>query len=82
MAATDVDDWLSGMLIGAEIRAALAWARDAGIETTRVRIIGNDKLAARYATALAHAGVSTAQGDRHAAARGLWRIATQAGLLH
>jgi len=82
MAATDVDDWLSGVLIGTEISAALAWTRDVGIDVTRVRIIGNDTLAARYATALAHAGVTTEHGDRHAAARGLWRIATRAGFLH
>jgi len=82
MAAVDIDEWLSGVLIGAEIGAALAWARDASIAATRVRIIGNDQLAPRYATALARAGVSTEQGDRHAAARGLWRIAKQAGLLH
>ena len=31
---------------------------------------------------LARAGVATDMADRHAAARGLWRIATQAGLLH
>jgi hypothetical protein len=35
----------------------------------RVRIIVNDTLAARYATALAHAGVTTEHGDRHAAAQ-------------
>lgn len=80
--ANDVDDWLSGVLIGAEIRAALAWAREVGIDGARVRIIGDDRLASRYRTALAHAGVATEQADRHAAARGLWRIATQAGLLH
>jgi 2-dehydro-3-deoxygalactonokinase len=82
MAASDIDDWLSGVLIGAEIRAALAWARDGGVDATRVRIIGDDKLASRYQTALSHAGVETEQADRHAAARGLWRIAAQAGLLH
>jgi 2-dehydro-3-deoxygalactonokinase len=82
MEASDVDDWLSGLLIGTEIRAALSWARHGDIDASRVRIIGDDKLASRYRTALAHAGVATEQADRHAAARGLWRIAAQAGFLH
>jgi 2-dehydro-3-deoxygalactonokinase len=82
MTGSEVPDWLSGVLIGAEIRAALAWAREERTGTARVRIIGEDDLAARYGNALARAGVATDMGDRHAAARGLWRIATQAGLLH
>ena len=80
--SNDVDDWLSGVLIGDEIRAALAWSTDRGTDASRVRIIGDDRLAARYETALAQAGVAIERGDRHAAARGLWRIARQAGLLH
>ena len=82
LASNDVDDWLSGVLIGDEIRAALAWSTDRGTDASRVRIIGDDRLAARYETALAKAGVAIERGDRHAAARGLWRIARQAGLLH
>jgi 2-dehydro-3-deoxygalactonokinase len=82
LGADDVDDWLSGVLIGDEIRAALVWSTDSGLEARRVRIIGDDKLAARYEAALAHAGVATERANRHAAAHGLWRIAAQAGLLH
>ena len=82
MTGSEVGDWLSGVLIGAEIRAALAWAREERTGTARVRIIGDDHLAARYENALARGGVATDMADRHAAARGLWRIATQAGLLH
>jgi 2-dehydro-3-deoxygalactonokinase len=82
LAADDVDDWLSGVLIGDEIRAALVWSTDSGLEARRVRIIGDDKLAARYDAALVHASVATERADRHAAAHGLWRIAAQAGLLH
>ena len=80
LAPTAVDDWLSGLLIGREIADALAWASAAG--ATRVRIIGNNLLADRYAAALAVAGVTAERGDRNAAARGLWRIAGHAGLLH
>ena len=82
LAANDVDDWLSGVLIGDEVRAAIAWSKDRAGDAVRVRIIGDDKLAARYAAALRHVGIATEQADRHAAARGLWRIAGEAGLLH
>jgi len=82
LAASDVDDWLSGVLIGDEIRAALVWSTDSGLDARRVRIIGDDKLAARYETALAQADIATERADRHAAAHGLWRIAGRAGLLH
>jgi 2-dehydro-3-deoxygalactonokinase len=78
----DVAEWLSGLLIGREIRDALAWARAAGVAGDRVRIIGSDALASRYAGALAVAGVSVERGAADAAAHGLWRIAGQAGLLH
>ena len=80
--ACDVDDWLSGALIGAEIRAARAWADGAGIGASRARIIGNDSLSARYEAALARAGIATDRVNAQAAARGLWRIARQAGLVH
>jgi 2-dehydro-3-deoxygalactonokinase len=79
---SDVADWLSGLLIGREVRDALAWARAAGLPADRVRIIGSDALATRYACALALADVAAERGVADAAAHGLWRIAGQAGLLH
>ena len=82
LAGADVADWLSGLLIGREIRDALAWARANGAGADRVRIIGSDGLAARYATALRQAGSDAERGASDAAARGLWRIAGQAGLIH
>jgi 2-dehydro-3-deoxygalactonokinase len=82
MQTADVDDWLSGVLIGAEIRAARAWAHEEGVNPARVRIIGDDRLVARYEAALARAAMNAERADRHAAARGLWRIAAQANLLH
>jgi len=82
LAGADVADWLSGLLIGREIRDALAWARANGAGADRVRIIGSDALAARYATALRQAGIDAERGASDAAARGLWRIAGQAGLIH
>ena len=79
--APAVDEWLSGVLIGAEIRDATAWAQESAVDATHVRVIGDDALVARYASALALAGVMADHGDPHAAARGLWRIAGQAGLV-
>ena len=82
LAGGDVADWLSGLLIGREIRDARAWSRSAGHAADRVRIIGSDALATRYAMALAFAGITAERGVPAAAAHGLWRIAGQAGLLH
>ena len=82
LAPGDVAGWLSGLVIGREIRDARAWAARIGAPTTRVRIIGSDALSDRYAAALAQAGIDADRGARDAAARGLWRIAGQAGLIH
>jgi 2-dehydro-3-deoxygalactonokinase len=82
LAPRDVAEWLSGLLIGREIREARIWAHAAGTADARVRIIGSDVLAERYASALAQAGLTADRGASDAAARGLWRIAGQAGLLH
>jgi 2-dehydro-3-deoxygalactonokinase len=78
---TDVGDWLSGALIGCEVRAARTWAQQRGADASRVRVIGGDALVARYAVALEQAGVEAEAGAAHAAARGLFRIARRAGLV-
>jgi 2-dehydro-3-deoxygalactonokinase len=77
----EVADWLSGLLIGREIRAARAWAVRTGIDTARVRVIGSDALAERYELALADAGMLSERGADDAAAHGLWRIAQRAGIV-
>ena len=77
----DVADWLSGLLIGREVRAARAWAVRAGVDASTVRIIGSDALTERYDLALADAGVLAERGEPDAAAAGLWRIAQRAGLV-
>ena len=76
-----VPDWLSGALIGHEIGAARQWARDHGVDATRVRVIGSDSLVARYTAALGQAGVAADAGPSDAAVRGLIRIADRAGYL-
>ncbi len=81
LAPDDVADWLSGLLIGREIRAAREWARRAGADPGSVRIIGDGTLPERYAQALADAGIVAETGQPDAAAHGLWRIALHAGLV-
>jgi 2-dehydro-3-deoxygalactonokinase len=81
LASDEVTDWLSGLLIGREIRAARVWASRAGIDPSIVRIIGSDALVERYDVALGDAGVLAERADDDAAVRGLWRIARRAGLL-
>jgi len=82
LAPDDVADWLSGLLIGREIRTARTWALRAGYDASRVRVIGADGLAERYVAALALLDVGAERGPPQSAARGLWRIALAADLLH
>jgi len=77
----EVADWLSGLLIGRELRAARAWALRAGIDPSVVRIIGSDALVERYELAMTDAGMLAQRGTADAAAHGLWRIAVRAGIV-
>jgi 2-dehydro-3-deoxygalactonokinase len=81
LAADDVSDWLSGLMIGREVRDARAFARTHGYDELRVRLVGEDALVARYAAALAQSGAAVLPSPPHAAAAGLWRIASQAGIV-
>jgi len=77
----DVADWLSGMMIGREVRDARAWAHRHGCDVARVRLIGDDALVARYEGALIRADIAVERAHPHAAAHGLWRIAVHAGIV-
>jgi 2-dehydro-3-deoxygalactonokinase len=81
LASEDVGDWLSGLLIGREIRAARGWAARAGVDASIVHVIGASALVERYALALAGAAMLAQRADDDAAARGLWRIAHRAGMV-
>jgi 2-dehydro-3-deoxygalactonokinase len=81
LASDDVADWLSGLLIGREIRAARTWALRAGVDASIVRIIGSDALAERDDLAHGDAGALAERGHDDAAAIGLWRIAERAGIV-
>jgi 2-dehydro-3-deoxygalactonokinase len=81
LAGHEVADWLSGVMIGREVRNARTWAHRHHYDGARVRLIGEDALVARYAAALQHADVAVERADSRAAAHGLWRIAVQAGFV-
>ncbi len=81
LAPEGVADYLSGLLLGAEVAAARRWAARDAVEEGVVTLVGDAALCARYRRALALAGIKTASGPSDAAARGLWRIARQAGML-
>lgn len=69
-------DYLSGILIGAEIGGATA-----GHRPEAVALLGDDSLCARYEEALRIAGIASTRVPSGATTRGQWRIAAQAGLV-
>ena len=75
----DVPEWLSGFVIGREIRNARTWAQHAGDDASRVLVVGSDALAARYVAALRVSEVAATAGPPDAAATGLYLIACAAG---
>jgi 2-dehydro-3-deoxygalactonokinase len=82
LAAQGVSDYLSGLLLGAEIASALRWLEQSGVtEKIELTIVGEDALVERYRRALALADIDAKPGPLRAAARGLWRIANKAGMV-
>ena len=77
MRPEDVEDYLSGLLIGAEIKAAQVRG-DAGDTVT---IVGRTDLADRYETALAIAGMDSQRAPDDIVAMGHFLIARSAGLV-
>ena len=71
---------LSGVLIGAEVREALAADPHAGRDGPVV-LVGSSELAERYVKVLARAEVKAVRSAADAAARGLFQLAQLAGLL-
>jgi 2-dehydro-3-deoxygalactonokinase len=75
-AGNELPDFLSGMLIGAEV----ASARDGSHATAAVTLLGDGALCDRYARALGLAGITVQRAAREATTRGQWRVAVAAGL--
>jgi 2-dehydro-3-deoxygalactonokinase len=73
--ADALPDFLSGLLIGAEV----AGARRGGA-VAQVTLLGDGALCDRYARAMQIAGVAVQRGAAEATTRGQWRVARAAGL--
>jgi 2-dehydro-3-deoxygalactonokinase len=76
-------DYLSGLLIGHELAGleALLVQQQSSLAGKSLLLIGNDALCERYRLALAQFGCTQAALVQQATEHGLWRIATQAGLV-
>ncbi|MFM9197980.1 MAG: 2-dehydro-3-deoxygalactonokinase [Planctomycetia bacterium] len=72
-------DYLSGMLVGEEIRSAVAAHR--GRPLPAIVLIGDATLCGRYHEAVAAFGVTQARVLGDSAAAGLWQVAGVAGLV-
>ena len=76
-----VADYLSGLLLGAEVAAGRRWLETHAVTGGSVILVGEAALCERYRRALALAGIEAAAGVPDAAARGLWRIARHSGMV-
>ena len=76
LAEDDAGEYLSGLLIGAEIAEARRF-----FPGEEPHVAGAEALVARYLAAFEALGVSARAAPRRAAARGLFRIARDGGLL-
>ena len=65
--------FLSGLVIGTEIRAAGPSPEEA--DQAPIVLIGDQGLVSLYQSALHHLGLATELADRHATAQGLWLLA-------
>lgn len=72
-------DYLSGLLIGEELRSALA--RSPAAAGTRLVLIGDATLCERHRLALAECGIHDVRVANETGPAGLWRIARAAGLV-
>jgi 2-dehydro-3-deoxygalactonokinase len=79
IAACATRDYLSGLLVGDEIRAGLAFTQDEG--DVPVALVGEAELSRRYATAFSILGLPEPRMIGNTAAEGLCRLARAAGLI-
>ncbi|MGF6756479.1 2-dehydro-3-deoxygalactonokinase [Paraburkholderia sp. GAS42] len=83
LASIEQPDYLSGLLIGHELAGleAVLMQQQNSLAGKSLLLIGNEALCERYRLALAQFGCTQAALVQHATEHGLWRIATQAGLV-
>lgn len=75
----ELPDYLSGLLLGHELRAGLAWRAASGLADAPLQLVGEPALCARYALALQRFEQDHETPLPNTAADGLWRIAARAG---
>jgi 2-dehydro-3-deoxygalactonokinase len=81
LSAQDSPGYLSGLLIGSEIREALAALKARSVTPSDAVLVGAPALTALYAFALKRAGISTSVAGEDCCAHGLFRIARMSGLV-
>lgn len=81
MAPDGLADYLSGLLIGHELRAALPWRARAGLGAAPLALVGAPTLCARYAQALGHFGAAAPRVLGNVAPAGLVALARAAALV-
>ena len=81
LAPEGVADYLSGLLLGAEVAGARSWIERQSARGLPVTLIGESMLCDRYRRALKAADIAAVTGPSDAAARGLWRFANNAGIV-
>jgi len=79
LAPAAVLDYLSGLLVGEEIRSSLAGRR--GEPLPPVVLVGDESLCERYRWAVAAFGLADVRVFGDSAAAGLWEVAVAAGLV-
>ncbi len=80
LADVEVAPYLSGLLIGTEVREALDRLPTA-LGRITITVVGGPALAGRYHHALAHAGQTSTMAGEETAALGHYRIAAKAALI-
>lgn len=79
--ASALADYLSGLVIGHELRAGLQWRADAGLAAAPLALVGAPQLCARYVAALQRFGQRASLVLDNTAPTGLLALARAAGLL-
>lgn len=79
--ASDLADYLSGLLVGHELRAGLAWRDAAALAQAPLALVGSPVLCRRYALALQRFRVAPPLLLDNTAPAGLYHLARAAGML-
>jgi 2-dehydro-3-deoxygalactonokinase len=79
--ASGLADYLSGLLVGHELRAGLAWRDAAGLGQAPLALVGSTTLCQRYALALQRFRATTLLMLGNTAPAGLYQLARAAGLI-